>query len=117
ERRHGKREDGGGVTDELPEGWMSVRLLDAVAALQNGPFGSLLHRSDYVSGAIPLINPANIVDGRLVANPDITVGLDVLERLPAYVMRPGDVVLGRRGEMGRAALDTSERDAWFCGTA
>ncbi len=104
------------MSDELPEGWARIPLVEAVALLQNGPFGSLLHRSDYVSGGVPLINPANIVQGRLVADPDITVGRGIIKRLASYVMRPSDVVVGRRGEMGRAALVTDERDEWFCGT-
>jgi type I restriction enzyme S subunit len=101
---------------QRPEGWASVELPDAVSLLQNGPFGSLLHRSDYVSDCVPLINPAHIIDGQLKPDPDITVGPDVTKRLASYVMRPGDVVIGRRGEMGRAALITAERDSWFCGT-
>lgn len=104
------------MSDELPEGWAVSRLVNAVALLQNGPFGSLLHRADYVSGGVPLINPANIVAGQLKPDPEITVGPDVLKRLDSYVMRPGDVVVGRRGEMGRAALVSSELDQWFCGT-
>ncbi len=104
------------MSDELPQGWARAPLRNAVELLQNGPFGSLLHRSDYVSGGTPLINPANIVAGKLVPDEDISVGPDVLERLASYVMRPGDVVVGRRGEMGRAALVSDERKQWFCGT-
>src|SRR5439155_20477463 len=45
-----------------------------------------------------------------------TVPTNVLERLSSYGMRPGDVVVGRRGEMGRAAVVPQDRDEWFCGT-
>ena len=31
-------------------------------------------------------------------------------------MRKGDVVIGRRGEMGRCALVTDIEDGWLCGT-
>jgi len=104
------------LSNELPGGWTKAPLKDVVAFIQNGPFGSLLHRSDYISGETPLINPANIVAGRLVPDHKITVGSDVLQRLATYVMRPGDVVVARRGEMGRAALVPDERAQWFCGT-
>jgi type I restriction enzyme, S subunit len=103
------------VSEDLPDGWVALPLA-RVGTLQNGPFGSLLHRSDYVQGGTPLINPANIVAGRLVPDTEITVGRDVMVRLSSYVMKPGDVVIGRRGEMGRAALVGDERDDWFCGT-
>lgn len=101
--------------EELPEGWANVALLD-VGVIQNGPFGSLLHRSDYVTDGIPLINPANIVGSQLVPDPEITVGSATATSLSAYLMYPGDVVIGRRGEMGRAALVPAERPVWFCGT-
>jgi type I restriction enzyme S subunit len=104
------------VTGELPEGWASIQLRNAVATIQNGPFGSLLHRSDYVSGGVPLINPTNIRDGKLIPDQKITIPRDRARELENYLMRAGDVVLGRRGEMGRAALVSPERDAWFCGT-
>ena len=31
-------------------------------------------------------------------------------------MREGDIVIGRRGEMGRCALVTEVEDGWLCGT-
>ena len=65
---------------------------------------------------MPLINPANIVGDALVRDIEKTVAPDTLKRLRAYVMRSGDVVVGRRGEMGRAAVVSGERPQWLCGT-
>ncbi len=33
-----------------------------------------------------------------------------------YVLLLGDIVMGRRGEMGRCALVTSKENKWLCGT-
>jgi len=37
----------------LPEGWVWVSLSMLAENIQIGPFGSLLHKSDYVVGGIP----------------------------------------------------------------
>ena len=81
-----------------------------------GPFGSLLHKRDYVENGIPLVNPAHITD--IGIEPDFrkTVSADTAQRLSNYIMRAGDIVIGRRGEMGRCALVTDVEDGWLCGT-
>jgi hypothetical protein len=43
--------------------------LKELADIRIGPFGSLLHREDYVEGGVPLINPMHIVAGALAADP------------------------------------------------
>lgn len=100
---------------ELPEGWAESRLGDLVT-LKTGPFGSSLHKSDYVSGGTPVINPMHIVAGRLVSASNTTINGSVLKRLSEYRLSPGDVVLGRRGEMGRGAVVRGENSGWICGT-
>ncbi|PIR15335.1 MAG: hypothetical protein COV48_14930, partial [Elusimicrobia bacterium CG11_big_fil_rev_8_21_14_0_20_64_6] len=42
------------------EGWVETTLAEATAGVFTGPFGSLLHKHDYVQNGIPLINPAHI---------------------------------------------------------
>ena len=39
----------------IPEDWEAKRLGE-LAAFRNGPFGSALHKADYIDGGIPLIN-------------------------------------------------------------
>jgi type I restriction enzyme S subunit len=81
-----------------------------------GPFGSLLHKSDYVTGGIPLVNPAHIT--AIGIEPDMrkTVSEETAQCLSSYIIREGDIVIGRRGEMGRCALVTDVEDGWLCGT-
>ncbi|MBR4321129.1 restriction endonuclease subunit S, partial [Treponema sp.] len=42
--------------------WEKVRL-DSVADIKIGPFGSLLHKEDYITGGHALVNPSHIIDG------------------------------------------------------
>lgn len=96
-----------------PKGWEKVSLSD-IAELKIGPFGSLLHKEDYCEYQHPVINPSHIVNGKITADSKLTVTNDKYEELYAYHLKIGDVVLGRRGEMGRCAV--VESDNMLCGT-
>ncbi|MEI6987441.1 MAG: restriction endonuclease subunit S, partial [Rhodospirillaceae bacterium] len=84
--------------------------------LQTGPFGSSLHQSDYVPGGTPVINPASLQDGRIIPIEKMAVGPVALERLSSFKLCPGDIVMARRGEMGRCALVSDAEAGWLCGT-
>jgi type I restriction enzyme, S subunit len=84
--------------------------------LQTGPFGTQLHADDYVDGGIPVINPSNLIDGGLVADFKVSVDTDTAARLSAHRLSAGDVVLARRGELGRAAVADASAEGWLCGT-
>jgi type I restriction enzyme S subunit len=101
---------------ELPEGWEWVRCGEYFQELCTGPFGSVIHKEDYVSDGIPLINPSHMIDGEIIPDFDVSVPTDMALRLSAYRLSAGDVVLARRGEMGRFALVTEREDGWLCGT-
>jgi type I restriction enzyme, S subunit len=75
-----------------------------------------LHSADYVVDGIPVVNPTNIVDGRVVPDMNCTINVGSSRRLAAYSLRANDIVLGRRGEMGRVALISKEQNGWLCGT-
>ncbi|MGM0905437.1 MAG: restriction endonuclease subunit S [Pseudomonadota bacterium] len=93
-----------------------VSLGKASGGVQTGPFGSLLHKSDYIDGGIPLINPAHITSIGIEPDNKKTVSLETKERLKSYILSQGDVVIGRRGEMGRCATVTEKEDGFLCGT-
>lgn len=101
---------------DVPEGWGWYKLLDIVTAIQIGPFGSLLHKSDYITGGIPLINPMHIKGGRICPSKDLTVDSAAIKRLHRYVLNTNDVIMGRRGEMGRCAVVTELENGFLCGT-
>ena len=98
----------------LPEGWAWARFQTACFGSFTGPFGSALHKTDYIAGGIPVINPANINTGSII--PTKTVAEETVRRLSGYVLHSGDFIIGRRGEMGRAAIISDVEDGWLCGT-
>ena len=97
------------------KGWAPCTLADVVT-LKTGPFGSAVHQSDYVNGGTPLINPTHIKSGRLVPDFSVTVTPEKLTELNEYKLVEGDVVMGRRGEMGRCAVAPKTAEGWLCGT-
>lgn len=98
-----------------PKGW-EVKLLKEISHIQIGPFGTQLHKEDYVSGGVPLINPTHISGGKLFPNNDLTVSPQKHADLLEYQLQLGDIIMGRRGEMGRCAVIEEEHVNWLCGT-
>ena len=96
-----------------PYGYDKVALSD-LADIKIGPFGSLLHKEDYIDGGHPLLNPSHIVDGKVSPDDKLTISDEKYEELSAYQLKTGDVVMGRRGEMGRCAV--VPKDGFLCGT-
>lgn len=93
--------------------WPKLAIKD-FCTLKIGPFGSSLHKQDYITGGRPLVNPSHIVDGKIVPANDLTISEEKYQEMEAYHLEPGDVVLGRRGEIGRCAVVYSS--GYLCGT-
>jgi type I restriction enzyme S subunit len=104
------------VFTQQGEGWVERRLGEVAESISTGPFGTMLHRSDYVTDGIPLVNPMNIADSRIVPSNRMMVNEETRDRLSTYVLRKGDIVIARRGELGRCALVTEREEGWLCGT-
>ena len=96
-----------------PHGYEKVSLSE-LADIKIGPFGSLLHKEDYIEGGHPLLNPSHIIDGKVAPDDKLSISDEKYEELSAYQLRVGDVVMGRRGEMGRCAVVPHE--GFLCGT-
>jgi len=99
----------------LLNGWEQKELKD-IALIQTGPFGTQLHKEDYIENGIPLINPTNIKNGIIIPNFKLCVERHKYDKLKEYHLKKGDIIMGRRGEMGRCALINDKEDGWFCGT-
>src|SRR6266404_5015820 len=84
--------------------------------IQTGPFGSQLHESDYVIDGIPVVMPKNIVDGRISTEEIAQISEGDAERLSRHLLDIGDIVYGRRGDIGRRALIGGRERGWLCGT-
>ena len=99
-----------------PKRWPVVLLRESTARIQIGPFGSLLHQEDYVEGGIPLVNPKHIQQEAIQPDPSETVSARKFAELDTYHLQAGDVVMGRRGEMGRCAVVNEDSGPLLCGT-
>lgn len=101
---------------EIPENWVWCRLGELAISISTGPFGTMLHQSDYVENGIPLVNPMNIVNEKIIPSNKMMVNDQTAQRLKTYILKTDDVVIGRRGEMGRCAVVTDNENGWLCGT-
>jgi type I restriction enzyme S subunit len=99
----------------IPKDWELARL-GTVANFRTGPFGSALHKSDYVYGGIPVINPMQIIDGKIVNTPRMAISETAAQKLSEFRLFEHDIVIGRRGEMGRCAVVQFNQSGWLCGT-
>lgn len=95
------------------KGWL-LSPLEEVAEIRIGPFGSLLHKEDYVCNCHALVNPSHIVDGKIKTDEKLTINNEKYQEMSAYHLQKDDIVLGRRGEMGRCAV--VEQEGLLCGT-
>ena len=101
---------------EIPDSWIWVRLGTALNQASTGPFGSMVHKEDYVESGIPIVNPANIIHGNISSEKIKKVSNATANRLSSYKLKAFDIIIGRRGEMGRSAVVESHQEGWLCGT-
>ena len=101
---------------EVPEHWPILTLGQIAESLKTGPFGSMLHQSDYIQGGIPVINPIHLRGGVVVEDPKCSVSEPMANRLSDYRLAHQDIVFSRRGELGRCALVGKRETNWLCGT-
>lgn len=93
-----------------------VEISAIVKDIRIGPFGTALHKEDYIDNGIPVINPQHIKNNSITPSTKITVTQDKAMELSAYQLKANDIVMGRRGEMGRVAAITEKESGWICGT-
>jgi type I restriction enzyme S subunit len=94
----------------------TVRLRHRVTELKTGPFGSALSADEYVEEGVPLINPSDLRGGCIISDKAVKVPEGVANRMAAYRIQAGDLVLGRRGELGRYGLVGAKEAGFLCGT-
>ena len=99
----------------IPEEWASIRL-GKCARFRTGPFGTALHKSDYTNDGIPVVNPMHIVDGGIEPTRTMTITEQAANNLAEFRLKAGEIVIGRRGDMGRCAVVQTLQTGWLCGT-
>lgn len=115
--RYGEYRDSGvRWLGDVPAHWDVVPLAHICDVLQTGPFGGQLSSDTYIDGGVPVINPSHIVESKLAPDPTCAVSEVDADRLSQHRLQAGDIVVGRRGEMGRCAVVPDAAAGWLCGT-
>lgn len=110
ERRDALRD---GVLRRVPT---TVQLQFVTQGIHTGPFGTQLGRGDYVNDGIPVINPTHIVNASILPDAKVSVSASSADRLQAHRMRAGEIVMARRGDLGRCAVVDEKSSGFICGT-
>lgn len=100
--------------------WCQTTLGEVVSAgggkIQTGPFGSQLHAADYVDVGIPCIMPANMKSNRVDLSSIAFISEEDATRLSKHLVKEGDIVYSRRGDVTQKALIRKTEAGYFCGT-
>ena len=98
------------------EEWKEYKLGE-IAQIQTGPFGSQLHKSDYVDDGVPCIMPTNIGKNLDVISDGIAhISENDAQRLSRHLVTAGDIIYARRGDIEKCAYIQEQQNGWFCGT-
>ena len=91
---------------ERGKGWGLRALADCCATpddIKCGPFGSQLHKEDYISEGVPVWGIPE-VNSSFERMPDKYISPENAQRLQSYSLVPGDVAMNRKGNVGQAAI-------------
>jgi type I restriction enzyme S subunit len=92
-------------------------LRQAGTEVVTGPFGTQLNAGEYVDDGVPVINPTHITrKGDITHDRRVSVSVDAAERLRRHRVTSGDILLGRKGDVGRSAIVGVEQAGWVCGS-
>ena len=83
-----------------------------LVTFKTGPFGSALHRSDYVEDGVPVVNPMQIIDGKIVPTSSMAITEEAARKLSDFRLQTGNIVIGRRGDMATLRVRTA-RAEWL----
>ncbi|NUP51762.1 MAG: N-6 DNA methylase [Catenulispora sp.] len=109
---------------KVPSSWRIVPLATLLSEateytgkpVLTGPSGKALPRELHTDAGVPVVMPQDIGDNTLSADRAFRVAEQTARRLEQFRLRPGDIVLARRGEMGRRALVRADHEGWLFGT-
>lgn len=87
--------------------------LSDIADIQTGPFGSQLHKEDYVESGIPIITVEHLGENKIIHFNLPRVNKEDWERLSKYVLKKDDIVFSRVGSVDRCALVSHDEENWL----
>jgi len=91
---------------ENPKGWLKLpleELCERSEDIKCGPFGTQLAKSEFTTEGVPLWGIKN-VNAMFKRPTEEFVSTDTAERLIAYSIQPGDIVMTRKGTVGNCAI-------------
>jgi len=92
---------------------MKSILLKELAKIQTGPFGSQLHKEDYVSVGTPIVTVEHL-GKRMFTKQNLPLVSDVdKERLSKYTLTEGDIVFSRVGSVDRCSYVDDIHIEWL----
>lgn len=98
----------GGVSME----WKEVRLGE-VADVQTGPFGSQLHKENYVNKGTPIVTVEHLGNKWFTSQNLPMVSDEDKLRLAKYCSQEGDVIFSRVGSVDRCSYVSKEYSGWL----
>ena len=101
---------------DLPKNWDIKKISDLCVktnGIQTGPFGSLLHKSDYVDVGTPIITVEHLGENRILHNDTPCVAEKDRMRLRKFWLKQGDIVFSRVGSVDRRALVRDTEEGWL----
>lgn len=87
--------------------------LSDIADVQTGPFGSQLHKEDYVENGTPIITVEHLGENKIIHSNLPKVNKEDWERLSKYALKKNDIVFSRVGSVDRCALVSDNEENWL----
>ena len=92
---------------------MKEKFLRELADIQTGPFGSQLHKEDYVADGIPIVTVEHLGNKMFSEQNLPRVSNTDKNRLKKYVLKQGDIVFSRVGSVDRCSYVDQKHDGWM----
>lgn len=87
--------------------------LSSLADIQTGPFGSQLHKEDYVDIGTPIVTVEHLGRKRFSEQNLPCVSAQDKARLSKYILQEGDIVFSRVGSVDRCSYVSKEYAGWM----
>lgn len=92
---------------------MKEKFLRELADIQTGPFGSQLHKEDYVADGTPIVTVEHLGNKMFSEQNLPRVSNTDKNRLKKYVLKQGDIVFSRVGSVDRCSCVDQKHDGWM----
>ena len=92
---------------------MKEKFLRELADIQTGPFGSQLHKEDYVADGTPIVTVEHLGNKMFSEQNLPRVSNTDKNRLKKYVLKQGDIVFSRVDSVDRCSYVDQKHDGWM----